>query len=384
MSTIINKLLRLVILSTLVLIPLGQMPGFFIDLAFQFPFTIHPLDIIALTTLPLTIFSIVRHRNKYMFLFANYILIAAFSLIISLFDRPGLFNSNAIFYLIRFVSFLSLSYVAILATGEKILKKTEILQGLLIGGVLIALFGWLQYTFLPDLRFMKILGWDDHYFRLTSTLLDPTFTGLILTFTALVALRNYQKKIFLFILITILFTYSRASYLSLGAGVIYMLLPKINLKSIAIGTISIFFLFFMLPKPSGEGGNLLRLSTITARGTNYSETIKIFKENPLLGVGFNNICNAKKQNNANLMSMNSCHGADNSYLFILATTGLVGGITFIFSTKTLLDTTRHDSNGRILKASLVSLGTHSFFGNSIFYMTTMAWLALLIGISRKN
>lgn len=36
------------------------------------------------------------------------------------------------------------------------------------------------YLLFPDMRFMKILGWDDHYYRLIGTIFDPNFSGTIL------------------------------------------------------------------------------------------------------------------------------------------------------------------------------------------------------------
>ena len=59
-------------------------------------------------------------------------------------------------------------------------------------GLLYVWFGLIQYAFLPDTRFLFNLGWDDHYYRLMSTLLDPNFAGMIfvLTFAYIYSLKT--------------------------------------------------------------------------------------------------------------------------------------------------------------------------------------------------
>src|SRR3989344_442832 len=52
--------------------------------------------------------------------------------------------------------------------------------GLVAGSIWMGVVGLFQYWLIPDMRFLAILGWDDHYFRLVSTQFDPNFTGLLL------------------------------------------------------------------------------------------------------------------------------------------------------------------------------------------------------------
>jgi O-antigen ligase len=229
---------------------------------------------------------------------------------------------------------------------------------------------------------MKTLGWDDHYFRITSFLLDPGFAGIVLVLGLVIALQKRRLPLILGFIMTILLTYSRASYLAAMAGCGYLLLRKIRVqntvKILAIILLSLFF----LPRPAGEGVNLLRTRSISARALNYAQTFEIIETNPLFGIGFNNICFAKHKLDPGLKSVNSCSGADNSFLFVLATTGLVGGVIFIHEILKLVKGTSHDEFGEIFKGSGVALLTHSFFSNTIFYISTMAWFAILIAISR--
>jgi hypothetical protein len=192
-----------------------------------------------------------------------------------------------------------------LMSQTKVISQNWWLLGFLAAGLLICMFGVYQYFFIPDTRFIRILGWDDHYYRLISTQLDPNFTGLLLSITLLWLWNlpfswwqwlihglnntqlNYVRKIAtvgltLLLIMTILVTFSRSSLVSLIVGIITFFsfqkisVTKQNFKtvnyvlavvltiSLAVGTLII------APKPSGEGINWWRTSTINARIINTS------------------------------------------------------------------------------------------------------------------
>src|SRR5258708_36528350 len=157
--------------------------------------------------------NLIRRRNFIPKGQASLIIACAFSLLFSLsfFKLPQIFVG--ILYLVRLVAYFSLTQI-------KFKNKKFIFNSLIIVGVFIAIFGWIQYFFFPDLRALKMLGWDDHYFRLVSTYLDPAFTGILLVLAEiLVIAKTIQKKsrfifsVNLFLIITILFIYSREIYL---------------------------------------------------------------------------------------------------------------------------------------------------------------------------
>ncbi|HCC84722.1 MAG TPA: hypothetical protein DEP87_03500 [Candidatus Pacebacteria bacterium] len=156
---------------------------------------------------------------------------------------------------------------------------------LIMIGSLIAWLGLIQYFWLPDTRFLKTFGWDDHYYRLISTLLDPGFTGLILvlTFIGLITWQS-RRQIGLQFLgligleLALLLTYSRASYLSFGVALIWLWWqswrrhqfhrPTVGLTVLAIIILIAGIKF--LPQVTGEGVRLERTSTITSRwNTNF-------------------------------------------------------------------------------------------------------------------
>jgi len=160
----------------------------------------------------------------------------------------------------------------------------------LVFGLTILLWGLMQYFWLPDTRFLKTFGWDDHYYRLISTLFDPGFSGLILGITLLGWVGWAREKIFnqtnsmgwlkigwlnvSFGLITgILLTYSRASYLAIVIGLGWLGLNLWKKVKISLRLTSLILMLtlglgiLILPQPTGEGANLLRVSTVNSRLT---------------------------------------------------------------------------------------------------------------------
>ena len=214
-------------------------------------------------------------------------------------------------------------------------------------------FGFLQYIALPDVRFLKYIGFDDHYYRLVGTFLDPNFSGLVLAILTLLSLSLFkQKNILLFLppLIGLALTFSRASYLSLAAGLIYLGVIKKQFK-LLISLLLLGLILYLAPKPFGEGVNLFRTFSITSRYANQIEAIKLFAANPIFGIG----------------SFTS--RIDNSFLYVLSTTGLVGFSAFLYLIKVSWKVTQNIA----AKSAIIAILTHSLFNNSFFY----SWIIVL-------
>jgi O-antigen ligase len=272
-------------------------------------------------------------------------------------------------------------------------KRLGILNSLLAVIVVVSIFGWMQYFLLPDFRPFKIFGWDDHLFRLIGTFLDPTYIGLILVFGVNMALVKYQesrkKKLLIFVLfflITIAFTYSRASYLALaGSLTLYAfwqkkyLLPSLVVIIFAVTVV-------LLPRPSSEGVQLERTNSIYGRFRSYSEGLAIFAHNPVFGVGFNNYCYARQiYLKTNDLFSHACSGSDSSLLNILVTTGVVGFSIFIGLLISIYKRVKPDKYGIIFIICSAALFVHSFFSNSLFYTWILSFMAISMGlISRSN
>lgn len=302
--------------------------------------------------------------------------IAFFSLLASLYR----FNLQEVFvgslYLLRWITYVLFYFAIRDAVKEKQISPAKITNSLLVVGGFIAIFGLIQYLLFPDTRALFELGWDEHYFRLIGTFLDPGFTGILLVFfTILVFARRWDLFILGFSALAL--TYSRASYLAFLAGLTAWYIVRRNLR-IYLAVLSLFILtVIFLPRPGGEGVRLERTSTISTRVENYQEAIGVGRENPLIGVGFNLFRYTKE-----LTPSHSGAGADSSLLLVFATTGVAGLIAFLWLLWRLVSLSwlsRTSQQGLVLFSSVFALIVHSFFNNSLFYPWVLGWLFLLLG-----
>lgn len=157
-----------------------------------------------------------------------------------------------------------------------------------IGGVM-ATLGLLQYAFLPDTRFLQMLGWDDHYYRLLGTFFDPNFAGmgLVLAVVATLSMRRQMSKswlmsILIVLVVCIALTFSRSSYVALAVALFCALCLHPVMRDwrwqekfalAAVLAISFAATILFAPKPGGEGVRLLRTSSIRARATTTQEYV---------------------------------------------------------------------------------------------------------------
>ena len=250
-------------------------------------------------------------------------------------------------YLLRFVSYTAFYFTF------RIVEFRRYYPYLVISATIFLFIGFFQYFLLPDTRFLTYLGFDDHYFRLIGSLIDPNFTGLVLVVFTLLA----PKRFFVVPLLALALTFSRASFLALAVSLVYLSFTKKQFKLLFLLLILGVFLYFA-PKPFGEGVNLFRTFSIISRFENQKQALAIFLKNPILGVGF------------------GPRKIDNSFIFVLATTGTVGFIAFIAFLKKAWQVTPDP----LIKASLLAVLIHSLFNNSLFYSWILALLFLLVSL----
>ena len=279
--------------------------------------------------------------------------LALFSLaaLLSLVANLGSVSLASLAYFLRFVSYTSF-YFAFRTEGVR-----KYARYLLLAAVLFLGLGLLQYFFLPDIRFLAYLGFDDHYYRLIGSFLDPNFSGLILA--VLVILSPWPLLVIP--LIALVLTFSRASFLSLAVGLIYLSLTNRRLKLLL--TLLLLGLFlYLVPKPFGEGVNLWRTFSIVSRVENQKNALLLFTQKPIFGHGFSPL------------------KVDNSFIFVLATTGIVGFIAFVtFLKKVWLMTA-----DPLARTSILVILVHSLFNNSLFYSWILALFFLLISQRSKG
>lgn len=383
-----KKLIEYLVFSYLAIFPLGQIIRLRINLL-GVSIPLHPLDVLAGLILGAFIIGKVRKPAFFKSIQA-FLIVASFSLFLSIFDYNFVNSVSGALYFLRVAAHFSLIPV-VWSTFNTKRKRNLIFKSLLAVCVFTAIFGLVQYLWLPDLRDLKYIGWDDHYYRLFGTFLDPTFTGIIITFGGLISYYLYALKkgkkyllLMIFLLITLLLTYSRASYLAFIVGFSYLLLylRRNVLKDLTILIALFLILLPFLPRDISEAAKLERTYSIFARVDNWKETLTIYKQEPLFGVGFNNICEARiKYLGEGVRESHACGGSDSSLLLVLATTGIVGFLVFF----NMLISAAKSANLRPFSISFRACGlallVHSQFSNSLFYPWVLGWLTILLATS---
>lgn len=341
--------------------------------------------------------------NKPLIIFS---IIGILSLLInsSVLEKGELFAS--FLYWLRFVSFATI-YFLILSVDKSFIKK--IFKYLFISAITILFLGLVQYVLYPNLQNLYYLGWDEHTYRLFSVFLDPNFAGSLLSlflFFLLGAIVYYQKKqkinyvrvltaLSFLTSISVFLTYSRSAILMFITGVVvYLFMIKKKRFLILLFGFVFMAVVLMIPGISREGTNLFRTTSTLARLDSYDNAIKIIKDKPVLGVGFNAYRYAQENrgylDNLVRYPKNSGGGVDSSLLFVAATTGLVGLVLYIYLWYAILkrayDLHRRNSNAIALAVicSIAGLSINSLFINSLFYPSIMLWMWVLIALMERK
>ncbi|MFC1627413.1 O-antigen ligase family protein [Patescibacteria group bacterium] len=355
-----KKLTSILLFSLMIIFPFGQLTR--ISLGLGVNLYLHDFII--------TILAIIYIFNKPKFKsfltkpLIIFISAATLSLVVNLnkFPLSQIFTSSL--YLVRFIVYSSLFFI--IKDQSKTTKKT-LFKLLIYVTTAIGLFGLLQYFLLPDTRFLFFSNWDDHYYRLLSSFLDPNFTGILLVLGLILVFFAQKHWYYYLILLTPLFlTYSRSSYLGLLTAGLAISIIKKKFKYLLAIIVLLIISLPVLPRPGGEGVKLERVFSIKQRAYNYQEGIKIFKTDPIFGIGFNTL-----RLHRNDFTSHAASGLDSSPLFVLTTTGIVGLIAYLNLLKNIYKISP------IVQISLITVLVHSFFQNTLFYPWVMIWLWVL-------
>jgi len=276
------------------------------------------------------------------------------------------FTLTPVLYLLRLTSLLT-----IIITSPKITSKNLHFLDLCL--ISLVIFGLIQYFVWPNLTYLDATDWDPHLNRLVASFFDPTFTAILYLFFLLrLALNPFKTKlIYLSIFFTYLataLTYNRSGFLSLFV-VSFFIAKKLSRPTIFIATtITILLTLILLPQKAGEGNRLARTSTITAKIENYRQGLKLFKQSPIFGIGYNTIGLHRPEVKP---TSHAKWGFDGSLLNVAITTGLIGlslflsGLFFEFKAGNLLS-----------QSLLICLLVHSLFSNSLLFPWTLLYFGL--------
>ena len=300
----------------------------------------------------------------------------------------------ALSFLIRFAAYFFFTVVVF-----NVCKKTSItgwLNALLFIGAAFTLIGFFQILILPDLSFLALYGWDPHKTRIASTLLDPNFTGGLLSifFSTSLCLYIFKKRlIYIFLASTffaaIILTFSRSSYLALLTSTLIIGLVK-SPKALIVALLMFVTSFTAIVQVRNRIIGAFTIDeTAAARIESWQKALEIFSKNPVFGVGFNTYRFAQESyGNFNFDSPQGGHsgaGTDSSILLVAATTGIVGFILYIAFLFSLFQTVLTNIRGNYINlavlAALSGLIVHSQFVNSLFFPQIMLPLFFIIGLS---
>lgn len=248
-------------------------------------------------------------------------------------------------YTLRLLAYLALYFF--LKNSKLLISKIYFLTS----GSIALIIGLGQYFFMPDMRVFQYLGWDDHLSRLTLPHFDPTFTAVMLVLALLSTAKAFPKFWLLtsiFYSAGILLSYSRSTWISL---VLTALLFIKNKKILLISGVLLLTSIFALPQKFGEGTNLLRTFSIESRLNNDLSIIRDQSWNLITGIGMHK-------------------GPNNSYLYLLATTGVIGLIGWGKFMLSLYQKSLH-------KPMLIFFFIASLFNNVMFYPFSLLWVLLI-------
>ena len=320
--------------------------------------------------------------------FYPFLVLASFSWILSIFIFHQMGVLYGLLYLIRLFAYLYFGIYIWNFVKTKTNNKKLLLDSLLVVSIVSALFGWIQFFTFPDLKPFFVWNWDMHLFRLVGTFLDPTFLGLIIVFGLIISIYRLVDKfnwkyllITAFLLISLAFTYSRASYLAFITAIFVIIFLNKKLKKLLFLAIGLIVIAFLLPTSRNHSIELFRTFSAIARIENYQTTLKIFSKSPVFGVGYDNMCIAyQKYVGPQSFASHACSGSDSSLLFILTTTGIIGFMAFVFFVFRIRSSVLHSTYYILLCVSFVALLVHSLFSNSMFYPWIMGWMVILLAI----
>lgn len=331
-------------------------------------------------------------------------LVCIFSLFVN-FPALGLHDGVvAGLYLVRFILYISIVFfVPLFSKKEKKLFISSLLAGMLVAIML----GYIQFIFYPNLGNLFYLGWDDHLYRLFSVFLDPNFASVLFALLSLLILgsligprkdglakRFVTGVIFFLVTFAIFLTYSRTGMITLIIGVTILLWIREYRRFLAFCIIFFLVLLVLTSNVKVEGLNPFRTKSTSARVESMRIALAIFSKSPIVGVGFNAYRYAQhrygfRQNGA-WETSHADAGTDTSLLFVLATTGIIGFLSYSYIWYVLLKTTRavmrksRDVFSAVVFSSLIAILASSLFLNTLFYPFVLVFILGMYGVMERN
>jgi putative inorganic carbon (hco3(-)) transporter len=172
----------------------------------------------------------------------------------------------------------------------------------------------------------------------------------------------------------------------LAAAITFFILKQ--KKKFILLLLSVMILFIILASPFFYIDNLdlFRIHSGVSRIGDIQKGFTIFKDHPVVGVGFNSYRYAQVRyhfENPNVpIASHSASGTDNSFVFILATSGIIGLLAYGYLWYRMLIKAKESKSKykEVFFASAVGLLINSLFNNSLFYPEIMLWMWIIAGL----
>jgi hypothetical protein len=263
-------------------------------------------------------------------------------------------------------------------------------------------FGILQAAFLPGFAQMvypdsrAYLDWDIQGHRLVSTVLEPNIAAAMLLIGLLVQLARISvgvrvaswRPIALFVALVL--TLSRSGALGLIAGVATILLVRgLSKRLLRWSAVVAVLVVLALPKLIPFAAAYGKFSTggsAAARLASWIELVRVFREHPVLGVGFNTFGFVHERAGFERFGA-AAYSSDGGLLFIAVLTGVVGLFVYVSMLWVIVrrcrtiwrdDTISASHRGLAVGATavIVALCVHSIFVNSLLttFVMELFWI----------
>jgi len=293
--------------------------------------------------------------------------IVAISFFLSFREFTLLQNGIALLYLIRVALYLLFGIYLFFLLDKKRMIRSYLYDLIYTFSILLLVFSAIQYIFYPNFWGLYSLGWDPHLYRASAAYLDVFVAAALYGMLSLFWFSKKHRALSMLFFIALIFSFSRSAYIAFAMGALYLFVTQKKWKELFI-FFSLFVVFLVLvPKPFGEGVNLLRTSSINSRIQDYRLGLTLWQKKPLFGFGYNRIRFAKEQLDLIAVddrshSLSSFHS---SFLIVLVTTGIMGFLSFLVLIYSLV---RKYPSIRIYIVFLLSM---SLFDNVFLYVLVM-------------
>ena len=189
------------------------------------------------------------------------------------------------------------------------ITKAQALSCIRILALLVPFIAILQYTLLPDLRFLAAYGWDPHMYRAVGTIFDPPLIGSLFGMLLMWSIvhmsarqsrgewwRTWSTMIVLYV--ATIFLFSRSTYLAVLFSVLAFLIKRkkwaLSAVWVILFALSVVIAPLTIPSYSTlESAKIIRTSTVSSRSIEIKNGLIAFINHPVWGIGYNRVLTYK-------------------------------------------------------------------------------------------